>query len=77
MAALSQAREAAGLSQRELAKKLDVVVEQREKTVDEKIKREELIERILNFKASGPSSFGDAAEWQRNEREDRNLPFSK
>jgi hypothetical protein len=33
---------------------------------DERAKR---VQRILNFKASKPSAFGDALEWQRNERE--------
>jgi len=31
---------------------------------------------ILSFKASTPSSFGDAAEWQQHQRADRKLPFS-
>ncbi|MDB5007155.1 MAG: hypothetical protein JWQ84_3622 [Mucilaginibacter sp.] len=60
-----------------LAKKLDVIIEQRGKLIDEKIEKEEIIKRILNFKASTPPSFGDAAEWERNQREDRELPFSK
>jgi len=41
-----------------LAKKLDVTVEQRGKAVENKSNKEELKNRILNFKASGPSSFG-------------------
>ncbi|MBV8388792.1 MAG: hypothetical protein JO080_03230 [Mucilaginibacter sp.] len=59
-----------------LAKKLNVVIEQRnnEITNDEK---ENLKNRILNFKAQNPSSFGDASEWQRGERNDPQLPFSK
>ena len=60
-----------------LAKKLDVLIEQRDKVVEDKNEKEELKKRILNFKAKGQSSFGDAAEWERNEREDRELPFSK
>lgn len=60
-----------------LAKKLNVTVEQKDKVVDDKKEREDLKYRILNFKAQGPSSFGDAAEWQREERKDRELPFSK
>ena len=60
-----------------LAKKLNVIIEQRGKDVEEKKDREELKKRILSFKASGPSSFGDAAEWERNEREDNELPFSR
>lgn len=43
----------------------------------EKSEREKAIERIRNFKASGPSSFGDALEWQIREREDRPLPFDE
>jgi hypothetical protein len=58
-----------------LAKKLDVVIERREKVVEDKNEKEELKKRILNFKAKGQSSFGDVAEWERNEREDRELPF--
>lgn len=60
-----------------LAKKLDVIIEQRDKVAGDKNERKEIKERILNFKAKGPSSFGDAAEWERNEREDHALPFSK
>jgi hypothetical protein len=60
-----------------LAKKLDVIIEQRSKLVDDKNEKEEIIKRILNFKASIPPSFGDAAEWERDQREDRELPFSK
>lgn len=59
-----------------LAKELDIDVIQKagnEKNVD----KEALKERILNFRAEFPSSFGDAAEWERNEREDRTLPFSE
>ncbi len=41
---------------------------------DERKKRRE---RILNFKAPHPSSFGDALEWQIKEREDRYLPFDE
>ncbi len=60
-----------------LAKKLDVTIERRDKFVDDKKEREDLKNRILNFQAKGPSSFGDAVEWQREERGDRKLPFSK
>jgi hypothetical protein len=60
-----------------LAKKLDVSVEKRDKDIKDKKETEKLKERILNFKAQGPSSFGDAAEWQQNERNDRKLPFSE
>ncbi|SHN28513.1 hypothetical protein [Mucilaginibacter sp. OK098] len=58
-----------------LAKKLNITIEQRGKVVESE--KEELGKRILNFKAKETSSFGDAVEWQRNERQDRNLPFSK
>jgi hypothetical protein len=60
-----------------LAKKLNVVVEQRGKVIEDKNEKEEIIKRILNFKSSVPPSFGDAAEWERDQREDRELPFSK
>jgi hypothetical protein len=60
-----------------LAKKLNVIVEQQTKVIEDKNEKDELKRRILNFKANGPSSFGDASEWERNEREDRELPFSK
>ena len=39
--------------------------------------KERLNERILNFKAADDSSFGDAAQWQIIERNDRDLPFFK
>ena len=57
-----------------LAKKLNVSVEQPSRPVDNK---EDLKDRILNFKSRDISSFGDGVEWQRNERNDPNLPFSK
>lgn len=58
-----------------LAKKLNVVIEK--KNVDfNKTTRVNLRNRILNFKATGPSSFGDAAEWEQHQRSDRELPFS-
>jgi hypothetical protein len=60
-----------------LAKKLNVTIEQPDNSAGDKKEIEELKQRILNFKAQGASSFPDAAEWQRTERNDRNLPFSK
>ena len=60
-----------------LAKSLNVSVEQRRGEVKTKKETEQLVNSILNFNAKGDSSFGDAAEWQRNERDDRDLPFSK
>jgi hypothetical protein len=60
-----------------LAKTLNVSVEQRESVIKTKKEKEQLVNRILDFNAKGDSSFGDAAEWQRNERDDHNLPFSK
>ena len=59
-----------------LAKKLNVSVEQRDKAATDSKGREELLNSIMNFKASSPSSFGDASEWQRNTRKDNELPFS-
>jgi len=60
-----------------LAKKLNVTVEQKEIFDQDKTNKEELKKRILNFKASGPPSFGDAAAWQNDARKDRELPFSE
>jgi hypothetical protein len=60
-----------------LAKKLNVTIEQPGDTAGDKKDAEELKQRILNFKAEGPSSFPDAAKWQQAERKDRDLPFSK
>ena len=60
-----------------LAKSLDVIIERPNKVAGDKHEKEELKKRILNFKAKEPSSFGDAAKWERIEREDRELPFSK
>jgi len=60
-----------------LASELNVAVEQRGKIAEDKNNNEEFKKWLLNFKASGPSSFGDAAEWERHEREDRELPFSE
>ena len=58
-----------------LAKKLNVVIEKKA-TGFNKTARVNLKNRILNFKASAPSSFGDAAEWEQGQRADRELPFS-
>lgn len=58
-----------------LAKKLNVTIEQRGKVIESE--KEELGKRILSFKAKETSTFGDAIEWQRNERQDRNLPFPR
>jgi len=60
-----------------LAKKLNVTIEQRDKKNENKNDHEELKKRVLNFNAQGPSSFGDASEWQRVERNDHPLPFSE
>jgi hypothetical protein len=51
-----------------LAKKLNVTVEQRDIIAKTYSEREELLNKILNFKAKGESSFGDALEWQIEER---------
>lgn len=39
------------------------------------LSRNELRERILNFRAVASSAFGDAAEWEKAQRLDRELPF--
>ncbi|MBS1522563.1 MAG: hypothetical protein JST50_16310 [Bacteroidetes bacterium] len=59
-----------------LAKKLNVTVEQRGKDINDN-EKDALKNRILNFNAQNSSSFGDASEWQRNERNDNKLPFSE
>jgi hypothetical protein len=57
-----------------LAKKLNVVIE--EKNIDlNETSRANLKNRILNFKATESSSFGDAAAWEQKQRSDRELPF--
>ncbi|QEC75800.1 hypothetical protein [Mucilaginibacter ginsenosidivorax] len=58
-----------------LAKKLNVVVEKKDADSNSNDKAA-IKERILNFKASKPSPFGDAVAWQNEQREDRDLPFS-
>jgi len=58
------------------AKKSNITVENIEFTRKEKIDKEALKQRILNFKAKSSSSFGDAALWEREQRQDRKLPFS-
>jgi len=60
-----------------LARRLNIPFKQRKKKVVKKTEREKAIERIRNFKAKAPSSFGDALEWQIKEREDRPLPFDE
>jgi len=57
-----------------LAKELHVVVEKRGMETND---REALKQRLLNFKAKGPSSIEDPVEWQREQRKDRDLPFSR
>ena len=59
------------------AKKSNITVENIEVSGKEKADKEALRQRILNFKAASASSFGDAATWEREQREDRNLPFDK
>ena len=51
-----------------LAKKLNVTIEQTIPKMEDKNEKEALKNWILNFKATIPSSFGDAAEWERAER---------
>ncbi len=58
-----------------LAKKLNVNVEEKN-TNTAASSRQQIKERILNFNATEPSSFGDAQSWEREQREDRNLPFA-
>jgi len=58
-----------------LAKKLNVVIEKKNADFN-KTSRVNLKDRILNFEATGSSSFGDAVEWEQHQRSDRELPFS-
>jgi hypothetical protein len=58
-----------------LVQRLKIPFKQIPAKVPSKSEREKAIERIRNFKATEPSSFGDALEWQVREREDRYLPF--
>ncbi|MCW5912133.1 MAG: hypothetical protein KIT62_13755 [Cyclobacteriaceae bacterium] len=58
-----------------LAKKLNVVIEKQGVDLDKSAK-DSLKKRILKFKADTPSSFGDAAKWEREQRAERELPFS-
>ncbi len=60
-----------------LVRRLNIPFKQTKNKVVEKSERERAIERIRNFKAKDPSSFGDALEWQIKEREDRPLPFDE
>lgn len=58
-----------------LAKELNVIIEEKD-TETASINREALKERILNFRATSESSFGDPVQWQRDQREDRELDIS-
>ncbi|RWU03859.1 hypothetical protein [Pedobacter chitinilyticus] len=58
-----------------LAKKLNIIIEKKN-AVSKKTAKSDLKDRILDFKAKESSSFGDATEWQKKERSDRELPFS-
>jgi hypothetical protein len=57
-----------------LAKKLNVVVEKNDADLHDPTKAARR-NRILNFRAEGVSSFGDASGWGKNQREDRHLPI--
>lgn len=57
-----------------LAKSLNVAIEKKE-TGEKDNDKEAIKKRILNFKGASSSSFGDAFEWQKNERKDRDLPL--
>jgi len=58
-----------------LAQKLNVSFEEKNTDIV-RTEKASLKSRILKFKALGPSSFGDAQLWERNERMDNELPFS-
>jgi hypothetical protein len=59
----------------DLARKLNLPVEKKATKVEGSAK-EEARQRFLNFETTEESSFGDAVEWQKQQREDRDLPFS-
>lgn len=59
-----------------LAKKLNIDFEKKETVIDKKAKKA-IKQKILDYKADSKLPFGDAAEWERNIREDRELPFKK
>ncbi|MDB5158731.1 MAG: hypothetical protein JWR50_3438 [Mucilaginibacter sp.] len=57
-----------------LAKELNIIVEEKKsETETNGINREALKEQILNFRATSESSFGDPVQWQREQREDRDI----
>lgn len=58
-----------------LAKKLHISIEQRDTEIEVSDQKEILKQRVLNFKAEKSSSFGDADDWQRDQRDDRDLPI--
>jgi len=57
-----------------LAKSLNVIVEKKDSHTTHASK-DDIKKRILNFKATSVSSFGDAKDWQMEERNNRKLPF--
>ena len=60
-----------------LANELHVVIEKlgtEPRTGEEK---EILRNRLLNFKATGPSLIEDPVKWQQEQRKDNDLPFRK
>ena len=60
-----------------LARRLRIPYRQTTAATEKKsVDQTERIQRILMFRQSKPSSFGDASEWQRKERKDRDMPFS-
>ena len=59
----------------ELAKKLNVAIEEKDVNLSRQ-SREKSGAQFLNFKATGNCSFGDAATWERDQRNGRELPFS-
>lgn len=59
-----------------LAKKLNIDFEKKESVIDKKAKKA-IKQKILNYKSDSKLPFGDAAGWERNIREDRELPFKK
>lgn len=59
-----------------LAKKLNLNIETKDTEIV-KSDKEVIKQRILNFKLDSSSPFGDAANWEREQRDESELPFIK
>ena len=57
-----------------LAERLNVSIERKNIKISD-AEKISLKDKILNFEATMPSPFGDALNWEKEQREDRHLPF--